>query len=307
MREVWRNEPRNFTTWLASNIEFLNEKIDANLNVMQTEKQVGSFNVDIFCEDEHGNNVIIENQLEKTDHTHLGQILTYSVGTAAKTVIWISPEPRVEHIEVVEWLNEITPVDNSWYLFKLEVIKGNNDTVFPLFTKMVGPSEVVKNLGNEKKVEAERHHKRIEFWERLLVLLNQETPLYNNVNPSTDNYLNASTGIGGLSYQILVRQKNSSLILVIEKKSTELNKKIFDYFYSKKDDIENEFGAELMWRKMEDNKSSKIQFDINNCCLDKSTWENGMPVLVNEFIKWHVVLRKYLDKSAVQKIEEELF
>jgi len=102
IREIWRHEAANFTTWLASNIEYLNEKLGFILNVLETEKQIGSFNVDIYCEDEQGNPVIIENQLDTTDHGHLGQILTYAVGVDAKTIIWISTAPRVEHVEVIE-------------------------------------------------------------------------------------------------------------------------------------------------------------------------------------------------------------
>lgn len=74
--------------------------------------------------------------------TLLGQILTYPVGIAAKTVIWISPEPRVEHVKVLEWLNEITPIDSCWYLYMLEVLKVSDTTVTPLFTKVVGPGTV---------------------------------------------------------------------------------------------------------------------------------------------------------------------
>jgi hypothetical protein len=300
VREVWINEPKHFTKWLADNIDFLNEKLDMNLNVIQTEKQIGSFNVDIFCEDEQGNSVIIENQLEKTDHTHLGQILTYAVGTAAKTVIWISPEPRVEHVEVIEWLNEITPMDNSWYLFKLEVIKLNETTVSPLFTRIAGPSQEVKNLGNEKKEVAERHHKRIKFWENILVLLNKETTLYRNVNPSMDNWLYAATGVGGINHSIIVRQNDCSLQLVIEKNNTELNKKIFDYLHSCKHEIEKEFGEDLIWRKMEQKKSSRIQFDIKECSLDSSTWDTGMQVIVNKFIKWQSAFNPYLQYISQQ-------
>ena len=217
VREIWKSEPRHFTRWLAENIDFLNDKLDVALNVIETEKQIGSFNVDIYCEDEHGNSAIIENQLEKTDHTHLGQILTYAVGTAAKTIIWISPEPRVEHIEVFEWLNEVTPVDCSWFLYKIEVLKINDNTVSPLFTKVVGPSQEVKNLGNEKKQIAERHQKRREFWEALLEKLNTKTNIYRNVNPTDDNWLNAGTGVGGIYYSIIVRKDSSSIQFIIDK------------------------------------------------------------------------------------------
>ena len=74
------DEAADFTTWLAANIDYINDKLGFALNVLETEKQIGSFNVDIYCEDEQGNSVIIENQLERTDHSHLGQILTYAVG-----------------------------------------------------------------------------------------------------------------------------------------------------------------------------------------------------------------------------------
>ena len=92
IREVWQHEAADFTTWLANNIDYINDKLGFTLNAIETEKQIGSFNVDIYCEDEQGNSVIIENQLERTDHNHLGQILSYAVGVDAKTVIWISPD-----------------------------------------------------------------------------------------------------------------------------------------------------------------------------------------------------------------------
>ena len=99
IREIWAHEATDFTAWLADNIDYINEKLEITLNVLETEKQIGSFQVDIYCEDEQGNSVIIENQLERTDHGHLGQILTYAVGIDAKSIVWISPEPRLEHIE----------------------------------------------------------------------------------------------------------------------------------------------------------------------------------------------------------------
>ncbi|MGJ7913073.1 DUF4268 domain-containing protein [Neobacillus sp. LXY-1] len=300
VRDIWKSEPRHFTKWLAENIDFLNDKLDITLNVIETEKQIGSFNVDIYCEDEQGNSAIIENQLEKTDHTHLGQILTYTVGTAAKTVIWISPEPRVEHIEVFEWLNEVTPVDSSWFLYKIEVLKVNDTTVSPLFTKVVGPSQEVKNLGSEKKRIAERHQKRRKFWEALLEKLNEKTNIYSNVNPTDDNWLNAGTGVGGVYYSIIVRKESSSIQLVIDKSNIELNKKIFEYLFEFREEIEKEFGEKIIWRKMEQKKSSRIQVDINDCSLDTETWENGLDQITNKFLIWDNVFSPFIKKISTQ-------
>jgi hypothetical protein len=139
IREIWQQEAADFTTWLADNIDYLNDKLGFTLNVLEMEKQIGSFNVDIYCEDEQGNSVIIENQLERTDHGHLGQILTYAVGVDAKTVIWISPDPRIEHVEVIEWLNEVTPVDMRWYIIKLEAVKIDDSPVAPQYCRRAKP------------------------------------------------------------------------------------------------------------------------------------------------------------------------
>jgi hypothetical protein len=296
VRGIWKDEARDFTQWLAQNIDYLNDKLGFNINVLETERQVGSFNVDIFGEDEQGNSVIIENQLEKTDHAHLGQLLTYAVGVDAKTIIWISPMPREEHIEVIEWLNEITPVDIRWYLFKLEVIKIKDSPVSPLFTKVIGPSQEIKILGKEKKETAERHLKRLEFWENLLPVINNKTNLYKNINPSKDNWLNASSGVGGVYYSIVVRMENTSVLLVIEKTGNrDFNKKIFDFLYSNKEKIEELFSNQLIWRRMDEQISSRIQYDIGSCGLsDKPSWTEGYEKIARILVDFEKAFHSYI-------------
>ncbi len=305
VREIWKDEAKNFTQWLANNSDYLSDKLGFNLNVIETERQIGSFNVDIFAEDDQGNSVIIENQLEKTDHTHLGQLLTYAVGAAAKTIIWISPQPREEHVEVIEWLNEITPVDMKWYLFKIETLKVTDSVVSPLFTKVVGPSQEIKALGSEKKDMAERHYKRIEFWEMLLPVLNQKTNVYKNVNPVKDNWLNASAGVGGIYYQIVIRMENASILVVVDKSgNSEFNKKVFDYLYGQKEKIESQFGSPITWRRMNEQVSSRIQYDIPSCGLgDKSTWKTGQEDIANRFVDFEKAFSPFIKQVKSQSFE----
>lgn len=104
LRDVWKHEALDFTKWLQENIEVLNEVIDLNLSNPESERSAGAFSVDLVAEDESGNPVIIENQLEKSDHDHLGKILTYLVAMAAKTAIWIVADPRPEHVSTITWL-----------------------------------------------------------------------------------------------------------------------------------------------------------------------------------------------------------
>jgi len=302
IKEIWENEAKDFTTWMADNIDYINDKLGFTLNVLETEKQIGSFNVDIYCEDEQGNSVIVENQLERTDHSHLGQILTYAVGVDAKNVIWISPNPRIEHVEVIEWLNEVTPVDMRWYLIKLEAVRIDDSPVAPLFSIVAGPTQEGKATGKVKKDIAERHLKRIQFWEGLLPVLNERTSLYRNVSPSRDNWLAAGSGVSGVYYFIVIRMNSAAIRLAIGKdKSRELNKRIFDYLYEKKDEIEQAFGNEINWRRMDSHISSRIEYDIDGCGLnDESTWRRGYEIIVDRLVKWDEAFRPYY--SEIRKI-----
>lgn len=298
IREIWQHEAADFTTWLAENIDYLNDKLGFTLNVLETEKQIGSFNVDIYCEDEQGNSVIIENQLERTDHSHLGQILTYAVGVEAKNIIWISPDPRIEHVEVIEWLNEVTPVDIRWYLIKLEAVKIDDSPVAPLFSIVAEPSQEIKATGKEKKDVAERYQKRIQFWEGLLLVLNKKTNLFRNISPSRDNWLAAGTGKSGVYYQIIIRMNSAAIQLAIDKsKAGEQNKRIFDHLYGKKNEIEESFGKEISWRRMDNQISSRIEYNIDCCGLNnKSTWEQGYEIIAEKLVKWDEVFRPYFSE-----------
>jgi hypothetical protein len=102
VRELWKHEERGFSAWLEGNLETLSEAIDISLSDPQRESLAGSFQVDLVAEDENGDRVIVENQLEPTDHEHLGKLLTYLTNIDAKAAIWISSDPRPEHIRAIQ-------------------------------------------------------------------------------------------------------------------------------------------------------------------------------------------------------------
>ena len=106
LRDVWKHEARDFNRWIQENIDVLNDIIDLNLVNPECEHSAGAFSVDLVAEDEGGNPVIIENQLDKSNHDHLGKIITYVVAVDAKTAIWIVSDPRPEHVNAISWLNE---------------------------------------------------------------------------------------------------------------------------------------------------------------------------------------------------------
>lgn len=160
LREVWAQEASDFSQWLSQNLEYLTEVLDMNLELLETEKKLDDsrFSIDIWAEDGNEQPVIIENQLEKTDHTHLGQIITYATNMDVSTVIWIAKHPRVEHINAINWLNEFS--DKNFYLLQVEAYKIDDSRPAPFFSVICRPSEEAKNIGKSKKEFLQEREKR---------------------------------------------------------------------------------------------------------------------------------------------------
>ena len=149
LRDAFKHEAYDFTKWLQDNLDVLNDCIDLTLSNADREAAAGDFSVDLVAEDELGNKVIIENQLEKSNHDHLGKLITYLVAMEARAAIWIVSEPRPEHVSAITWLNESSSA--SFYLLKLEAIKIGDSDPAPLLTLIVGPSDATKAVGKAKQ------------------------------------------------------------------------------------------------------------------------------------------------------------
>ncbi|NQT22731.1 MAG: DUF4268 domain-containing protein [Candidatus Omnitrophica bacterium] len=259
LREVWKKEAKDFTTWLFDNLEVLGEELEMDLSPDEKEKSVGSFSADITAEDISGNKVLIENQLEKTDHDHLGKILTYVSNLDAKVAVWVSSNPRPEHQTAIEWLNE-TGSGVRFYLVKIEAYRIGKSEPAAKFTVVTGPSEKTEIVGDEKKEMAERHRLRYDFWKSLLEKSKQKTKLHSNISPGTANWVGAGSGMRGLGFNYAVTNKFGQAELYIDrgKDSEEENQKIFDQLHSKKDEIEKDFGGKLRWERLDDRRACRI-------------------------------------------------
>ncbi len=149
LRDVWEHEALDFTNWLAQeeNLEALSEEIGIDINLIKTEASVGKFNVDILAEDEATRRkIIIENQLEQTNHDHLGKIITYASGYDAEVIIWIVKDVRDEHQRAIEWLNEHTDEDINFFLIKIELWQIENSNPAPKFEIICSPNEWAKTI-----------------------------------------------------------------------------------------------------------------------------------------------------------------
>lgn len=298
IREVWRREERDFTGWLVENIDFLSEALGINLSVVEREARVGGhLEADILAEDPDGNYVVIENQFGKSDHDHLGKLLTYLTGLNAKTAIWICETPKPEHIKAITWLNEITPSDISFYLVKLEVFRIEDSPPAPHFTVVSGPSEESKEVGSRKKELAERHVKRHDFWKQLLERSKSITDLFANVSPSKGSSISTGAGRRGVSYVYVILKHSARIELYIDTGDIDENKRIFDELYKRRAQIEEAFGEKLEWHRLDDKRASRIAKTFKGIgWMDEDSWTKLQQKMINSMVRFEKALREHVKR-----------
>ena len=298
LRELWRHEARDFSSWLSENLDYLEEAIGINLSLVEQESAAGDFSVDIVAEDSNGNLVIIENQLDKTDHDHLGKLITYMSNLDAKTAIWITSKPRPEHERAVQWLNETLPADTSLYLIRLEAYRIGDSPPAPMLSVVAGPSEESRKIGSRRKDLAERNILRREFWQGLIERLQGRTRLHANLSPSTRNWLGTGAGKAGLRYNYVILEDGWRVELYINTRTRETNKRYFDRLHEHKEEIERSFGEPLRWRRMDDKGASSIEYAVygKRGLKVRDAWPQIQEAMIETMARLHKALDPYVRK-----------
>lgn len=295
LREVWKHEALDFNRWLEENITVLNEALGINLVSVDRQKNAGDFFVDLTGEEDSGDVVIIENQLEKSNHDHLGKLITYLTALEAKKAIWIVSEPRPEHIRAISWLNESHAA--SFYLVKVEAICIDDSPPAPLLTLITGPSEEAAEAGETKKELAERHVNRRRFWTALLDLAKTKTKLHASISPGIYNWIGTSAGIQGLNWNYVVRRHNANVELYIDqdKDTGEGNEAILSKLMEHKKEIEDKFGHPLLWESLDEKRACRIKYIIDIAgWQDEEKWPKADDALVDAMIRLESAIRPYL-------------
>lgn len=168
LRSVWPHEAHDFTKWLAEeeNLKELSESIGIDIDLEERESSVGSFNVDLYAtESGTGRKIIIENQLEDTNHDHLGKLITYASGKGAEVIIWIVKRARDEHRQAIEWLNQHTDSNVGFFLVEIELWQIDDSSLAPKFNIVEEPNDWAKTM---KSIEGlnETERLKLEFWQQ---------------------------------------------------------------------------------------------------------------------------------------------
>ena len=165
LRSIWPHEALNFTPWVAENVDLLADAVGLDITVDETESSVGDFNVDIYAsETGTDRKIIIENQLEDTDHDHLGKLITYASGKGADVVIWVVKHAREEHKAAVEWLNNHTDDKIGFFLCEIKLFQIGDSQIAPAFTVVERPNDWTKEIRKTASANSTQQQ-RLEYWQ----------------------------------------------------------------------------------------------------------------------------------------------
>ncbi len=296
VRDLWPHEQYDFSNWLAKseNIELLNDILGLTLVDIDKEVYVGAYRCDLVAKDEtSGLRIIIENQLETSDHNHLGQIITYASGLDAKVIVWIVKEAREEHRSAIEWLNNNTGKELNFFLIELHAYKIGDSLPAPKFEVVEGPNDFIKNAKSSGNAAAtnKTQSERLIFWTQFNELLAAKGKPFNIRKATTDHWYDVALGTS--EAHIGINLVNKEACVTVEVYITN-NKSLFDQLYAQKEQIEQALGFSLDWRRLTDTKkASRILYSIPGLNFDDhSNYEQ----LMNEIIDKVVLLKKVFSK-----------
>jgi len=277
LRECWRHEALDFTRWLAEpeNIELLSDEVGIGIQVTQTEASVGKFIVDILAEEENtGRKVIIENQLDVTDHSHLGQLITYAAGLEAEFVIWIVREVREEHRQAIDWLNEHTDEQISFYLVMTELWQIEDSPPAPKFSAICRPNEwkrSVRTITPDGEL-TDTKTRQLEFWQQLKEFAATTHPELKLRTPRPRHWFNVAVGRSDCHIALTVDSREDQVRCELYIPNS---KDLYHGLLLRKDQIEEELGMPepLEWQELPDKKASRIKVAHDFQFAEVDTWE----------------------------------
>lgn len=297
LRDIWRNEAIDFTKWMEANLDTLSQALGWELSFEEREHSVGPFFVDILATDEQGERVVIENQLEKTDHGHLGQIITYCSNLEAKTCIWIAKEPRQEHINAVNWLNKETSL--NLYLLKVEAISIDGSKPAALFQVICRPDEDIRLAAAAEGELTPRGHFNIDFWTQMNRKCESVLPGFCTRKPLKTYYHSQASGRSGFRFSFIATSKFYGVNLYIDTNNADLNEIALNQLKDDSVQIEKEFGHPLSYELLPAKRACRIQYIIGTGDVMKLDLEKVQGDLIEHMVRMERTFKRRIQNLSL--------
>ncbi len=265
-RDVWESEAGDFTPWLAENLDVLAEELQMSLTLKATEVPVGDFRLDIQAETLDGRVVVIENQLERTDHGHMGQLLVYASGLEAAAVVWVAPRFRDEFRRTLDWLNERTDTGVDFFGVEVGVVQiGSSGPRAPVFEVVARPNNWQKNVKERSGGGAGTgggvtplNSARQDLFAEILAEVVTQRPSIRMPARAKLFWLAFASGPFG-NWQISAANDGRYRVeAYIDSGEQAVNKELFDEFHADAETWAQKAGVRLDWERLDDKRASRI-------------------------------------------------
>jgi len=299
LREIWPHEASDFTPWLAENIDELGKALGMDLELIEQEASVGDFSLDILAKDlGTSRSVIVENQLTQTDHDHLGKLITYAAGFDASIVIWVSDSIREEHRQAMDWLNQRTDSETSFFGVVVEVIKIDDSKPAFNFKLVASPNEWQKNKKRQtqRTSVSTKGEKYQNYFQNLIDDLRDIHRFTSAKAGQPQNWYSFSSGVSGMTYGANFSQGGKARAeLYIDLGDHEKNKYVFDQLFNIKGEIEDSLGQEISWERLDNKRASRLALYIDGS-IEESDSE------LEKVKNWHIEQLLKLKAALGKKI-----
>lgn len=291
-RKMWANEQYDFTPWLVEHIEELGEKIGMELEVVGREVSVGPYSADILAKETSTNNyVVIENQLEKTNHDHLGKSITYASALNAKTIVWIATDFTEEHKKAFDWLNDNTNEELAFWAIQLELWQVSEDTASMRFNIVCTPSSNVKTIKSKTNSESQTTQTQLEYWTKFrdkLMATKKFTSLH---TPRPQYWFDVALGKAGINLSNTCNVQKSIVGVRVY-----ISSKVVDTYLpaleARKAEINKALGCEPEWNPNPNAKDKTITLSFQTDLSDSEKTEESLEWMVKNTITFWSVFSK---------------
>jgi hypothetical protein len=299
-REVWPHEALHFTPWLLSNVDVLSDLLGMDLVLEEAEHPVGGFSLDLIGYDQATSEpVIVENQLEPSDHTHLGQIITYAAGTDPTTIVWVTTGFRAEHRAAIDWLNERTDERTRVFGVVIHVVRIGDSEPAPNFELVAQPNDWEKlvkkaTVGGSSEATARAILYR-EFWEAVLDRIRAQHPAWTRARTSDQNWCNTTVGVGGVNIAMVWTRNGLTAQIYFEGPTAEINIARYQALLQRRDAFEAALGEPAEWDPMEGRKAARI---VIASPYQDVTAREEWPAIIDWLMDAQTRLRKALNAAG---------